>query len=252
MGSAQTQWPRELDIIGSFIHWPYTKSKLHWYLAFWDAPDLSPFWSLDFLYTAFPEWWQLFILISCWFPADISRISWLIYPVTSMINIIYICREQHWTTSGSCLRVVVSTVIFFTAKKITHQICAEKIIAGCGVWSPPPFALGCRGCPVGDPMRCWSLISDVLTKKWLMSTLSRSLSQTKQVYLIYNNIIYNIIIFNYIRRLIWLKVDFDQEISVRLRSLGLFFQVHEERLEILKRMPQWVEMLERLAGTGGW
>ena len=67
MGSAQTQWPRELDIIGSFIHWPYTKSKLHWYLAFWDAPDLSPFWSLDFLYTAFPEWWQLFILISCWY-----------------------------------------------------------------------------------------------------------------------------------------------------------------------------------------
>ena len=39
---------------------------------------------------------------------------------------------------------------------------------------------------------------------------------------------------------------------MRLRSLGLFFQVHEERLEILKRMPQWVEMLERLAGTGGW
>ena len=154
-------------------------------------PILIPWFPIHCLSRMMAAFHTDFLLISCWFPADISRISWLIYPVTSMINIIYICREQHWTTSGSCLRVVVSTVIFFTAKKITHQICAEKIIAGCGVWSPPPFALGCRGCPVGDPMRCWSLISDVLTKKWLMSTLSRSLSQTKQVYLIYNNI-YNI------------------------------------------------------------
>ena len=108
LSSAATDFSLQI----SFIHWPYTKSKLHWYLAFWDAPDLSPFWSLDFLYTAFPEWWQLFILI----PADFLLIfpeshGWST-PVTSMINIIYICREQHWTTSGSCLRVVVSTDLF--------------------------------------------------------------------------------------------------------------------------------------------
>ena len=181
MGSAQTQWPRELDIIGSFIHWPYTKSKLHWYLAFWDAPDLSPFWSLDFLYTAFPEWWQLFILI----PADISRISWLIYPGDQ--------HDQHYIhlqgTTLNNLRQLFKGGGFNWSFSlwITHQICAEKIIAGCGVWSPPPFALGCRGCPVGDPIRCWSLISDVNKQTWLMSTLSRSLSQTKYVYLIYNN-----------------------------------------------------------------
>ena len=141
---------------------------------------------------------------SCWFPADISRISWLIYPGDQ--------HDQHYIhlqgTTLNNLRQLFKGGGFNWSFSlwITHQICAEKIIAGCGVWSPPPFALGCRGCPVGDPIRCWSLISDVNKQTWLMSTLSRSLSQTKYVYLIYNNkyiYIYNIIIFNYIRRLIW-------------------------------------------------